>query len=129
MEDKETVVKTIRKTFNSPIYAGISWFKFVASVNNIKLSKRELELLGYINYRGTISSVSSKQEFCKIFDSSEGTISNMVSKLLKMKEKLIIKDKNKVKINPVLAVDFSKDFVIRLFINTALNNKENVDRN
>lgn len=115
MEDKQYLIKTIRKSFEDKIQAGIMWFKFISSVNGIKLAPRELELLAFINYRGTISSTSSKEEFCKMFDSSNGTITNISAKLLKMK--LLVKEKSKTKLHPSLRVDFDKDFVVRFFMN------------
>ena len=114
MENKEVLVKTIKKSFTSKIKAGITWFKFISAVNDIKLAKRELELLAFINYRGTISSSSSKEEFVKIFDSSMGTISNMTARLLRIK--LLVKQVSKIKINPALVVDFDKKLVVRFFI-------------
>lgn len=115
-----TTVKTIKKTFDSYIKASITWFKFISAINNIKLTSREIELLAYINYRGTISSLSSKQEFCMLFGSSQATISNMVSKKL-LPKKLVIKDKGRIKINPALFVDFSKELVVRLFMDVNIN--------
>ena|SRR5688572_13014281 len=115
--EKEVIVKTIKKSFNDKIKAGISWFKFVSAINNIKLTKRELELLSFINSRGTISSSSSKQEFCRLFDSSPGTITNMTSKLIKPEYGVLVKEKSKIRIHPALRVDFDKEFVVRFFIN------------
>jgi hypothetical protein len=115
MEDKQVLIKTIKKSFDDKIKAGITWFKFIAAINDIKLAPRELELLAFINYRGTISSLSSKEEFCRLFDSSVGTVSNMTSQLLK-RSRLLVKEKGKIKINPALRVDFDKDFVVRFFI-------------
>lgn len=114
MEDKQVLIKTIKKSFDDKLKAGITWFKFIAAINNIQLTKRELELLSYINYRGTISSTSSKEEFCKLYDSSFGTVSNMTAKLTRVK--LLVKDKGKTRINPALRVDFDKNFVVRFFI-------------
>jgi hypothetical protein len=116
MEDNKVVVKTVKKSFDDKIKAGVTWFKFIAAINDIRLAPRELELLAFINYRGTISSTSAKEEFCKVFDSSEGTVSNMSAKLLKMKPKLLIKEHSKIKVNPLLRVDFDKEFVVRFFI-------------
>lgn len=114
MEDRQVIVKTIQKTFSDKIKAGITWFKFIAAINNIQLPKRELELLAFINARGTISSSSAKEEFVKMFDSSMGTVTNMVSIL--SKKKMLIKEKGKTKITPALRVDFDKDFVVRFFM-------------
>jgi hypothetical protein len=115
MEDKEVIVKTINKKFSNKIKAGVTWFKFIAAINDIKLTTRELELLAFINYRGTISSIQAREEFCKVFESSSATISNMTAKLLK--QKLLTKVNRKVVINPSLKVDFDKNFVVRFFIN------------
>lgn len=113
MQEKEFLVKTMKKSFKDKIQAGIIWFSFIAVINRIKLAPRELQLLSFINYRGTISSTSAKEEFCKLFDSSEATISNIISKKL-MPKKLVVKDKSKIKINPSLVVDFTKTLVVNL---------------
>lgn len=113
--EKQVLVKTIKKTYDSKIKAGITWFKFISAINDIKLAPRELELLAFINYRGTISSSSAKEEFCKIFDSSIGTISNMTARLLR--KKLLVKERSKTKVHPALRVDFTNNFVVRFFIN------------
>lgn len=124
MEDKQVIVKTIKKSYDSVIKAGITWFKFISAINDISLTKRELELLAFINIRGTISSMQAKEDFCNEFQTSKATISNMISRLLK--KRLLIKEKNKTKINPALKVDFNNDFIVRFYIN--LNNEIN-DRN
>lgn len=116
MEDTQVLVKTIKKSFTDKIKAGITWFKFISAINDIKLAKRELELLAFINARGTISSSSAKEEFVKMFDSSIGTVTNMVSQLFK--KKMLVKEKSKTKVHPALRVDFDKDFVVRFYIDT-----------
>lgn len=125
--EKQVLVKTVKKTYDNKITAGIIWFKFISAINNIKLAKRELELLAFINYRGTISSTSAKEEFCKVFDSSMGTISNMTARLLKSNVKLLIKDKGKIRIHPALRVDFTNDLAVRFFINVEQKPKEDAN--
>lgn len=112
--ENQVVIKTVRKEFTDKIKAGIAWYSFIGVINNIKLARKEVELLSFINYRGTISSSSSKEEFCKVFNSSSATISNMVSTL--SKKKLLVKEKGKIKLNPALRVDFSNNLVVRLYI-------------
>lgn len=116
MEERQVLVKTIKKSFTSKIKAGVTWFKFISAINDLKLTKRELELLSFINYRGTISSSSSREEFCRVFGSSPATVSNLSAKLLR--SKILVKEKSKTMITPSLRVDFDKDFVVRFFINT-----------
>ena len=114
MQDKEILVKTIRKRFTDKLKAGEMWFKFITAVNDIKLAKRELELMSFINVRGTISSTSAKNEFCNLFGSSNATISNMVSTLTELK--LLVKENGKTRVNPTLKVDFERDLVIRFYM-------------
>lgn len=123
---EETQVKTIKKVFTDKIQAGIAWFRFISAINNISLTNRELQLLSFINLRGTISSLQSKEEFCKMFETSTGTVSNMTAKLLK--QKILIKEKSKIKINPFLRWDSDKDLVVRLFINVN-EDKNQIDGN
>lgn len=126
MEERQVIVKTITKSFTDKIKAGITWFKFISAINDLNLAKRELELLAFINARGTISSSSAKEDFVKMFDSSVGTVTNMVSFL--SKKKLLVKEKSKTKIHPALRVDFDKDFVVRFYIDT-LKAETNVNEN
>lgn len=118
---KEVLVQTVVKNYEDKIKAGIAYYTFITAINGIKLSNRELQLLAFINYRGTISSTSARAEFCSIFSSSEATISNMISKLSGLK--LLVKDKNKTKVHPSLRIDFTKDVVIRFNLKV----KEDVD--
>lgn len=127
MEDREILVKTIRKKFPDKIAAGITWFTFITTINNINLTKRQLQLMAFINYRGTISSTSSKEEFCRLFKSSPATISNMVSQLTSLK--LLVKEKSKTRVNPALRVDFDKDFVVRFYMGVREEKKEEEDEN
>jgi len=129
MEDRQVIVKTIKKSFTDKIKAGITWFKFISAINDIKLAKRELELLAFINARGTISSSSAKEEYVRMFDSSTGTVTNMTARLLKTKPKLLVKEKNKTKIHPALRVDFDKDFIVRFYIDTLKTEEPNVSEN
>lgn len=113
--ENNVVVKTIKKSYDDDIKAGITWFKFIAAINDIKLTTRELELLAFINRRGTISSLQSKEEFCNLFGSSQGTVANMTSRLLKLRM-LSKNGSNKIHVNPALKVDFNNPFVVRFFI-------------
>ena len=115
----EVIVQTISKKYKDKIDAGIAYYTFICAINNIHLTPRQIQLLSYINYRGTISSSSSKEEFCNMFDSSLGTVSNMISSLSEIK--LLVKEKGKIKLNPFLRLDLSKKTVIRLHLNIEEN--------
>lgn len=112
--EEQVVVKTIVKSFEDKLKAGIAWFRFILSVNDVKFSKREIELLAYINSRGTISSSSAREEFCRLFSTTPATVFNLTSLLLK--RKLLVKEKSKIKVNSVLRLDLEKKAVVRFFL-------------
>jgi hypothetical protein len=123
---EEVQVKTVVKVFTDKIKAGVTWFRFISSINDINLTNRELQLLSFINLRGTISSLQAKEEFCKMFETSTGTVSNMTAKLLR--QKVLIKEKSKIRINPFLRLDLDKDLVVRLYFNMEDKNQQNGNR-
>lgn len=116
IKDDEVIIQTIKKKYNTKIEAGIAYYTFITAVNRIKLAPRLIQLLAFINHRGTISSSSARKDFCEMFGSSEATISNMVSELFPLK--LLVKEKLKTKINPALRMDFDKQVIIKMFIET-----------
>lgn len=105
-------VKDIKSISKNAIELGIIWFGIIAIINKINLTTRQLQLLSFINYRGTISSTSAKAEFVKMFNSSTATISNMISEL--SESKILVKEKGKIKITPSLRIDTDKELVIRI---------------
>lgn len=90
-----------------------TYFKLVAAANNIRLSKRELDLVVFTTLHRDISSGGKKEEFVKQHGSSVQTIFNMLPRL-KKKGFFVTRDR-KVVINPKLNIDFSKiDLNVRI---------------
>lgn len=108
----EMIVQRINKTYTDEIALGIKYYSIISELNNLKLTTRELELLAFTAQRGTISSLSAKEEFNRRFHSSTATVNNMISKLSRMG--LLVKVNNKSKVNPKIALDFSKGAIIQL---------------
>jgi TATA-box binding protein (TBP) (component of TFIID and TFIIIB) len=48
-----------------------------------------------------------REEFCKTYNSTSPTINNIISKLKRIG--IFIKENGKVKINPVIVIDFKKN--------------------
>jgi DNA-binding MarR family transcriptional regulator len=84
----------------------------LSSVNNLQLTKREIELIAFTAVRGNMSYASVRQEFCEKYGTTGPTINNIISKLKKMG--ILIKDGSKVKVNPVIVLDFSKDITLEI---------------
>jgi DNA-binding MarR family transcriptional regulator len=122
MEKKEAkkLYKQVIKREYLPIDCAIAYYSFLCILGKIHLSNREIELLAYIAIRGTISSISAREEFCTQFNSTKQTINNIVSRLKKLN--LLTKVNGKILINPTIKLDFNND--INLNINLISTNGE-----
>lgn len=114
--DEKVLVQKIKKEYESPIEIALKYYSIILKLNNIPIPNRQLELLAFIAVRGTISSPSARDEFIKQFQSTPGTINNMISKLSKLK--LITKENSKYRVAfPYNKVDFkSKHYVFNITI-------------
>lgn len=88
-------------------------------MNDLSLTSREVQLLAYTNKRGTISSITAKREFVRLFDSSIPTVNNMISKL--KKRKLLVRKERRIVVNPRVSLDFTQKITVVLMLNSASN--------
>lgn len=88
------------------------YYEMLSCINSLNLTEREAQLIAFTAIRGNISYNTHKEEFCKKYSSTSPTINNMISKL--KKQKLFVKDNGKIKINPLIVIDFTKDFVLQI---------------
>ena len=88
------------------------YYGLLSSVNNLRLTERELQLLSFTAIKGNISYANVRKEFCEKYNTSNATINNMISKLRKIG--VLIKESSKVKVNPVIILDFSKPISLEI---------------
>lgn len=117
----EIVLQKIAKSYKDEVDVAIKYYSIISDLNNLDLTEREIQLLAFTAYRGTISSASAKQEFCKRFGSSVATINNMISRLSGMG--LMVKVNNKTKVKDSIRIDFTKHIVLQLFIGVKENGR------
>ena len=110
MGDKITLQK-LKVTGDNYRMAEI-YYSLLSSLNNLKLTERDVQLVAYTAVRGNMSNANVKEEFCKKYNSSSPTISNIVSKLKKMN--VLVKDGGKIKVNPVIALNFNNDVKLEI---------------
>lgn len=108
--DENLSIQVLRREFKEPLEKAIKYYAIMSIWSNLELTEREVQLLAYTAIRGTISSISSKEEFSRLFHSSPATINNMISRLFPMG--LLIKAHGKYKVNEQINLDFSKNLVI-----------------
>jgi hypothetical protein len=81
------------------------------------LTEREVQLEAFTAIKGNISYKNIRNEFCEKYKSSAPTINNIISKLKKIG--VLVKDGSKIKVNPVITLNFEND--IKLEINVVTN--------
>jgi DNA-binding MarR family transcriptional regulator len=88
------------------------YYRILSSVNDLKLTKREIQLIAFAAMKGNISYANIRKEFCEKYDSTSPAINNIISKLKKMG--VFVKDGTKVKVNPLILLNFDKDIVLQI---------------
>ena len=95
--------------------AAITYYSVISAINALKLSGKELQLLAFIAVRGTITNPAAREEFCSTYKTSQAVIYNTIRKL--KKKKLLLKENNRIKVNPALALDFNQSVVLQITLN------------
>ena len=109
---KPKVVQQLAKSYDDKYELAQQYYSLLSALNNLKLTEREIQLVAYTAIKGTITYANARAEFCEKYNTTTATINNIVSKLKMVG--LFIKENSKVKVNPVIVLDFDKH--INLFI-------------
>jgi hypothetical protein len=107
-----TIVQRIKKVDEDVLLRAERYYAILSIVNDIQLTKRELQLIAFTAIRGNISYAEYRNEFCSKYNSSSPTINNMISKL--RKSNILVKDNNKTKVNPLIQLDFEKPLQLEI---------------
>ena len=108
-------VQKIKKVYSSEFELAEKYYSVISALNNISLTTRQTQLLAFLAVRGTLSSVSSRKEFCERYNSSNATINNLISDLKEMK--LVVKENNKIKVNSTILPKFTNGLGLSLTLN------------
>lgn len=106
------IVQRLEKRLEGDLPKAIMYFSILSTLNKLKLTERDIEVLAFTSIKGTITSPAARKEFVEIFDSSKASLENIKGKLVKLG--WIVKIDNKYKIHPNLHIDFSKDIILQL---------------
>jgi hypothetical protein len=110
-EKKIIVQKFLRKVEDNYAMAE-KYYSVLSTINNLKLTQREVQLVAFTAIRGNISYSSIREDFCKKYNSTSPTINNIISKLKKIG--VFVKDGSKIKVNPVIILNFSNDITLEV---------------
>jgi hypothetical protein len=94
------------------------YYTILSALNDLHLTQREIQLIAFTAVRGNMSYANIREEFCKKHSTTSPTINNIISHLKKMG--IMIKEGNKVKVNPVIVLNFQTE---SLLLQIQLNKK------
>lgn len=108
------IVQQVEKSLDDKYMLAQKYYAILSAINNLQLTKREIELVAFTAIKGSISYANNRTEFCERYNTTTATINNIVSKLKKVS--VFVKEKGKIHVNPYIVVDFEKNLnlVIRL---------------
>jgi hypothetical protein len=113
METANKIIVQKLKTQLTDSYAvAEKYYSLLSAVNNLGLTTREIQLIAFTAIKGNISYANIRSEFCERYKSSAPTINNMISKLKRIG--VFIKDGTKVKVNPIIVLDFDRDITLQI---------------
>ena len=110
--EAKPIVQRLKTSVNDSIVMAEKYYRILSAVNDLKLTKREIQLIAFAAIKGNISYANIRKEFCERYDSTSPAINNIISKLKKMG--IFVKDGTKVKVNPIILLNFEKDLVLQI---------------
>jgi len=110
MEPTKIIVQRLKKEVDSDMTLATKYYSILSAINNLNLTQREIQLVAFTAIKGNITFANVREEFCKTYNSTSPTINNIISKLKKIG--IFIKENGKVKVNPVITIDFKKDLML-----------------
>ena len=106
------ILQKLKRLESDSFLLGEKYYSLLSAVNNLHLTQREIQLIAFTAIKGNISYANIRKEFCERYESTAPAINNIISKLKKMG--VFVKDGTKVKVNPVILLNFDKDIVLQI---------------
>jgi hypothetical protein len=110
--EAKPIVQRLKTSVNDSIVMAEKYYRILSAVNDMKLTRREVQLIAFAAIKGNISYANIRKEFCERYDSTSPAINNIISKLKKMG--IFVKDGTKVKVNPIILLNFEKNIVLQI---------------
>ena len=106
------LIQKLRKKEEDAFSIAKRYYTILSAINDLKLTEREIQLIAFAAIRGNMSYANIRKDFCDTFNTSSATINNIISKLKKIN--VLVKDGTKVKVNPVIILDFNKTLSLEI---------------
>lgn len=111
-KNKKTIVQKLKASSTDVYTSAEKYYSLLSTLNNLKLTEREIQLIAFTAIKGNISYANIREEFCTKYKSSAATINNIISKL--KKQGVFVKDGTKVKVNPIIILNFENNIVLQI---------------
>ena len=108
----KTILQKLKKIEKDNYLLSERYYTILSAVNDLKLTPREVQLIAFTAIRGNISYANIRKDFCVKYGTSNASINNMISKLKKLG--VLVKDGSKVKVNPMILLNFENDIVLEI---------------
>ena len=109
---KKIIVQKFLRKIEDNYAMAEKYYSVLSTINNLKLTQREIQLVAFTAIRGNISYSSIREYFCNKYNSTSPTINNIISKLKRIG--VFVKDGSKIKVNPVIILNFSNDVTLEI---------------
>ena len=110
--NNKIILQKLKKQLTDNYDIAEKYYSLLSAINNLGLTNREIQLIAFTAVKGNISYANIREEFCAKYKSSPPTINNMISKLKRIG--VFIKDGTKVKVNPVIVLNFDRDITLQI---------------
>jgi hypothetical protein len=125
---KPMIIQKLKKDVSTDIQLAEKYYSILSAINNLHLTEREIQLISFTAIKGNITYANVREEFCRTYNSTSPSINNIISKLKRIG--IFIKENGKVKVNPIIIIDFTKDLTLDIKLvheETTINVSEGVD--
>jgi len=125
---KPMIIQKLKKDVSTDIQLAEKYYSILSAINNLHLTEREIQLISFTAIKGNITYANVREEFCRTYNSTSPSINNIISKLKRIG--IFIKENGKVKVNPIIVIDFNKDLTLEIKLvheETTINVSEGVD--
>jgi len=107
---KPMIIQKLKKDVSTDIQLAEKYYSILSAINNLHLTEREIQLISFTAIKGNITYANVREEFCRTYNSTSPSINNIISKLKRIG--IFIKENGKVKVNPIIIIDFTKDLTL-----------------
>jgi hypothetical protein len=109
---KPMIIQKLKKDISTDIQLAEKYYSVLSAINNLHLTEREIQLISFTAIKGNITYANVREEFCRTYNSTSPSINNIISKLKRIG--IFIKENGKVKVNPIIVIDFTKDLTLEI---------------